>query len=360
MAITQSPLKLGLSKAKDMYVQGAKDFGNRVGSIANTISETARNIREIRDPDLAKKSIQASQGGQATGGGADNTNNAGNTGVQSNSSPQIGGKLASDLSSIKPVNSSIVDTQVAKGEFARGSSGATYVQGTDGGIFKRDTSGSVSKLGDNISSMGPNGSTVSRDLTAKEKDAMARSSQMISDWQDYKRQKEAQGLRNFIQANLGNQYITSSQRQEATDRLNAIEKGDIDKQQLASQENIQARQLGTTARKNAFDEQKETAKLGIDSFKAQSEERGRLASQQTDTFKLIGEVDKNIGSTQDKAAIYKSRGMWNPLTIKSVYSKEKLGDFKTPDDLRQKLVNDDSVDQGDIEDIVFSYFPSNQ
>lgn len=235
-----------------------------------------------------------------------------------------------------------------------------YTRNEDGSISKLNLStGSRQGLG-NISSIGPNGSTVSRDLTDKEKEAMARSSQMISDWQDYKRQKEAQGLRNFIQANLGNQYITSSQRGEAIDRLNAIEKGDIDKQQIASQEGVQARTLGMTARKNAFEEQRETARLGIDSLKAQSEAQGRLSSQQNDTFKLIGEVDKNLGSTQDKIAVYKSRGMWNPLTIKATYPKEKLGSFKTPDELRQNLVNDESVDQGDIEDIVFSYFPSNQ
>lgn len=247
------------------------------------------------------------------------------------------------------------------GEQRQSLGGVQYTRDSSGNILRKDNSGNVSTLENRISSMGPNGTNSDGSpLSAKDQQALDNSRQMISDWQDYKRQKEASNLRGFIQANLGNQYITSSQRQEATDRLNAIEKGDIDKQQIASQERIQARTLGVNQRKSAFDEQKETARLGIDSFKAQSEAQGRLASQQNDTFKLIGEVDKNIGSTQDKAAIYKSRGMWNPLTIKSVYSKEKLGDFKTPDDLRQKLVNDDSVDQGDIEDIVFSYFPSNQ
>lgn len=239
-----------------------------------------------------------------------------------------------------------------------------YARNEDGSISKLNLStGSRQGLG-GISSMGPNGTNSDGSpLSTKDQAALDRSRQMISDWQDYKDRKVVEQNRNMMLSAIS-QMPPATQR-SALMKLglgSMAEQGDTARTKMTTeaQSAIQSNQQGIAARKNAFEEQKEIARLGIDSLKAQSEAQGRLASQQNDTFKLIGEVDKNLGSTQDKIAVYKSRGMWNPLTIKATYPKERLGSFKTPDELRQNLVNDESVDQGDIEDIVFSYFPSNQ
>lgn len=270
---------------------------------------------------------------------------------------QLGGKLNNELNGLSPISSDVVSEGVAKGEFARSSGGTTYARSNDGSIFRKGTYGSLSKLG-GISSIGPNGTNSDGSpLSARDQAALDRSNQMVSDW---KAQKERASYQKIIDTELSKPFRNTRLIGEATDKLTALDTNDTNRAQISSQADIQARTLGATARKNAFEEQLNTQKLGVDLAKASSEAQGRSASQQNDTFKLIGEVDKNLGSTQDKVAVYKSRGMWNPLTIKASYPREKLGSFKTPDELRQNLVNDESIDQGDIEDIVFSYFPNNQ
>lgn len=248
------------------------------------------------------------------------------------------------------------------GEQRQSLGGVQYTRDSSGNILRKDNSGNVSTLENRISSIGPNGTNADGSpLSAKDQAALNRSNQMVADWNAKKERDAYKALiANAGRGSLTGRTVNLGMIEAGRKGLEGLTKSDVDREQIASQEGVQARTLGMTARKNAFEEQRETARLGIDSLKAQSEVQGRLASQQNDTFKLIGEVDKNLGSTQDKIAVYKSRGMWNPLTIKATYPRKKLGSFKTPDELRQNLVNDESVDQGDIEDIVFSYFPSNQ
>lgn len=213
-----------------------------------------------------------------------------------------------------------------------------YTKNEDGSISKLNLStGSRQGLG-SISSIGPNGTNSDGSpLSAKDQKALDNSKQMISDWQDYKRQKEASNLRGFIQANLGNQYITSSQRQEATDRLNAIEKGDIDKQQIASQEGVQARTLGMTARKNAFDEAKGTAELGFKQSENLLKAREQIFKEGSEAQKAWAESSKNMDSPLTQLTKYQSLGQTVTPDIARAAYEGDLSGIDNKEDYVQKL-----------------------
>jgi hypothetical protein len=392
-----SPLKKGLKTiggtlvqgAKDFgsdYVQGAKDFGNRVKSIGSNIQESVSKNQGVLQTIASKNT----QGGEGAKGSASPNMDASGVGAGLQKEALGSGKTDTIPSSFDPINvnkvvsSAKLETPQSSlgnvfnegvksygsaeskpssyytpsGEQKQSLGGVQYTRDSSGNILRKDNSGNVSTLENRISSIGPNGTNSDGSpLSARDQAALDRSNQTVSDW---KAQKERGSYQKIIDTELSKPFRNTRLIGEATDKLTALDTNDTNRAQISSQADLNARTLGATARKNAFEEQLNTQKLGVDLAKASSEAQGRLASQQNDTFKLIGEVDKNLGSTQDKVAVYKSRGMWNPLTIKASYPREKLGSFKTPDELRQNLVNDESIDQGDIEDIVFSYFPNNQ
>ena len=245
------------------------------------------------------------------------------------------------------------------GEQKQSLGGVQYTRDSSGNILRKDNSGNVSTLENRISSIGPNGTNVDGSpLSAKDQKALDNSRQMVSDWQDYKRQKEAQGLRNFIQANLGNQYITSSQRQEATDRLNAIEKGDIDKQQIASQEGIQARTLGATVRKNAFEEAKGSAELGLKQSENLLKAREQVFKEGSEAQKAWAESSKNMDSPLTQIAKYQSLGQTiTPDIARAAYEGELSGIDNKEDYVKKlgELLKENKINRQVADMLVIDY-----
>lgn len=301
--------------------------------------------------------IQRLQGGQATGGGASNTNNAGNTGIVA---PAVNTNtvkpIAQETPVFKPVDFSKpsiavsaspenqrVFQQAEKTKDNLGSAkGIEYSQDANGNILRKDmNSGSISPLQSRVSSMGPNGSTVSRELRPNEVAALENSKQMISDWKDYKinQQKEADrtNMMNAISRMPPATQASALQRLGIESMKDSTDRSQISansENQRIGQE-LQTRQLELEARKNAFSINKDSAANNRENLKAESEIANRISSQQVAQADLFRKVMEDPAtSPSQKLGIIKNSGIQsNPDTIRSVYGDVFKG-VRTKTELR--------------------------
>ncbi len=379
---TTSPLKRGLKELGGLYVQGAKDFGNRASNIASTIKESTTKGQGILQT-IANQNTQGGKGGLAAS--ANPSGIAKTKPVEQVSGAYLQKKaLGEGITKTLPPNFTPISTSEASkaftpeeankgisneyaksdygknalfnenvrafgsaesrpstyttssGEIKQSLGGTVYTQDADGNILKRSPTGEISNVQNRVS-------TISTGF----------------DPEVYKKDK-LEGYYKSLMLNAGagsstGRTVNTAMLEAGRKGLEGLRAGDIELAKDASSKAIQERTLGLNARKEAAQEQRDIQRLGLGVAKAQSEAEWRRASSINDTLKLISEASK-LGDEGEKVSIYKQSGMWNPLSIKSVYSKERLGDFKTPDELREILANDKAIDPADYEAIEFSYF----
>lgn len=170
-----------------------------------------------------------------------------------------------------------------------------YTQNEDGSISKLNLdTGNRTSLGGNVSSIGGNGSTVSRALTDKEQSAMARSNQMIADWNRQKQEKMYTDLMRLSGAGSSTGRTVNTAMLEAGRKgLEGLRAGDIELAKDTSSKAIQERTLELNTRKEAVQEQRDAQRLGLDIAKAQSEAQNRTENINVEQSKILQKASEN-------------------------------------------------------------------
>lgn len=253
--------------------------------------------------------------------------------------------------------SKIASAQVAKGEYAESRPSTYYspdkgYQQAKGGVkytldekgvpIRTDASGTSSRLG-GISG-GPG-----RELTDREKQAVAEGKQRVADWENYKA-NEARNQQRQMYANMIAGAGSDSGRTVNTGLIAQAQQGlsDLDRQ------DTERAQLGATgaiaARKGAWEEQKDVADYNLRAREQQFKETSEGQKLALESRKAMEEPLQQLGALS-------AVGQLTPRMVLDTY-RSKLGGAKTKEEVGSKL--NDLLDSGEISkdyaDIIMSQY----